>query len=424
MKAAEPEFDISELLALVARHLDVRIPEIVREMRDLLASRITDLGGDPHLVEMLQASIEGNVTTICHILANDIDLDSLQPTTAAVEYAARLAQRDVPLAALTRAYYLGQSMFLRLGMDEIERLDIPDGIRIDVVRAIADVVHRYIDWILQFVTSVHDQERRRWWNNRASLNAGIILKVLRGDALPARGFESETGYSLTQTHVALIAWTDSSSDDQDQQRGIDQLLRKVAALLHSSAPPLIAAADRSTAWAWIAAPVMTAQSHADIAALVASSPGVRLALGDTGAGWDGFRRSHEQAVTARLVGLSSPRYRSTAVVSHADPHIALVALLLKDAAATRVWIREVLGPLADSGEQNRIARETLATYYAHGENAVRTAEALGLHRNTVRQRIAKLEKDRAGCRGDALQIALALRVYDDLDPSSPTHGVG
>jgi DNA-binding PucR family transcriptional regulator len=112
------------------------------------------------------------------------------------------------------------------------------------------------------------------------------------------------------------------------------------------------------------------------------------------------------------------------VVSHADPHIALVALLLKDAAATRIWIREVLGPLADAGEQNRIARETLATYYAQGENAVRTAEALGLHRNTVRQRIAKLENDRAGFRGDALQIALALRVYDDFDPIDPTQGGG
>ncbi|MFZ8398892.1 hypothetical protein ACO1L5_13990, partial [Staphylococcus aureus] len=80
---------------------------IVAEMRDLLASRIDDLGGDPQLVEMLHGSIEGNVTTICHILTNDIDVDSLQPTTAAVEYAARLAQRDVPLSSLTRAYYLG-----------------------------------------------------------------------------------------------------------------------------------------------------------------------------------------------------------------------------------------------------------------------------------------------------------------------------
>ena len=65
-----------------------------------------------------------------------------------------------------------------------------------------------------------------------------------------------------------------------------------------------------------------------------------------------------------------------------------------------------------------------STYYAQGENAVRTAEALGLHRNTVRQRIAKLENDRAGFRGDALQIALALRVYDDFDPIDPTQGGG
>ena len=124
--AVEP--DISGQLVLVARRLDIRIPEIVREMRDLLATRIEDLSGDPQLVELLQASIEGNVTTMCHILANDIDLESIQPTTAAVEYASRLAQRDVPVSALTRAYYLGQSMFLRLALDEVERLDLPDGL--------------------------------------------------------------------------------------------------------------------------------------------------------------------------------------------------------------------------------------------------------------------------------------------------------
>ncbi|MFM9785837.1 hypothetical protein, partial [Streptomyces scabiei] len=84
---------------------------------------------------------------------------SLQPTTAAVEYAARLAQRDVPLSSLTRAYNLGQSMFLRLGIAEVERLDIPEGMKIEVVRGIADAVHRYIDWILQFVSTVHDEER-------------------------------------------------------------------------------------------------------------------------------------------------------------------------------------------------------------------------------------------------------------------------
>ncbi|MFZ8286700.1 hypothetical protein ACO1K5_14315, partial [Staphylococcus aureus] len=86
---------------------------------------------------------------------------------------------------------------------EVERLDIPEGMKIEVVRGIADAVHRYIDWILQFVSTVHDEERRRWWNTRATLNAAVVLKVLRGDALPVRGFASETGYSLAQSHLAL-----------------------------------------------------------------------------------------------------------------------------------------------------------------------------------------------------------------------------
>lgn len=418
--AARETEDVAQLLALIARQLDLRIPEIVREMRDLLASRIDDLGGDPQLVEMLQASIEGNVTTICHILANDIDLAGLQPTTAAVEYAARLAQRDVPLSALTRAYYLGQSMFLRLGMDEVERLGIPDGIKIDVVRGIADVVHRYIDWILQFVTGVHDQERRRWWNTRATMNAGIILKVLRGDALPLRGFASETGYSLSRSHLAVIAWSDLDVDDPERQHAIDLLLRRLAATLHSPTPPLVTAVDRSTAWAWIGAPVLASDTLTQIAALVETVPGVRLALGEPAADVAGFRRSHEQAVTARLVALSSPRYRRRAVVSYGEPHIALVDLMTKDAAASWAWVREVLGDYAGPGEQARVMRDTLSEYYGGAENAVRAAERLGVHRNTVRQRVDRFERDAGSRAVDPLQVALALRIYDDLAPEGDT----
>lgn len=412
--AEEHTGDVSELLALVARQLDLRMPEIVREMRDLLASRIDDLGGDPQLVEMLQASIEGNVTTICHILANGIDLESLQPTTAAVEYAARLAQRDVPLAALTRAYYLGQSMFLRLGMDEAERLGVSDRVKMDVVRDIADVVHRYIDWILQLVTGVHEQERRRWWSTRATLNASIILKVLRGDSLPIRGFVSETGYTLAQTHLGVMAWSDVDAEDAARQHEIDLLLRRLATAVHSSAAPLITVVDRSTAWAWFGGARLDAGALARVEELVATVPGVRIALGEPGHDVEGFRRTHEQAAISRLVALSSPRYRYRAVVSYADPQVALVQLLTKDATATVTWVREVLGDYAGAGEQARVMRDTVATYYAADKNAVRTAEQLGVHRNTVRQRVDRFEAS-VGARGvDPLQVALALRIYDDL----------
>ncbi len=410
--------DISGQLVLVARRLDVRIPEIVREMRDLLATRIEDLSGDPQLVELLQASIEGNVTTMCHILANDIDLESIQPTTAAVEYASRLAQRDVPVNALTRAYYLGQSMFLRLALDEVERLDLPDGVKIDVVRGVADVVHRYIDWILQLVTSVHDTERRRWWTTRATLNVSMILKVLRGDAVPARAFESETGYRLDQRHLGVVVWSVIDIDDVDEQRKIDQVVRRLASHVRSPDPTLTMAADRSTAWAWIALPPRSSPDLSVIRSVAEAVHGVRVAVGDVGEGVAGFRRSHEQALTARLVALSSIRYRTSPFVAYTDPDVALIAVMSRDPIATATWVSEVLGPVAAEGEHHRVVRETLNAFFAMGENYVRTAEALGLHRNTVKQRVARFYAERDGLPAcDPIEVALALRMRDALGPS-------
>ena len=118
-----------EQLRRVVSRVEEDHPDMALQMRDLLAGSIDTLQGDKQLLELLQASIESNLSTIFHMLINDIDLQALKPPTAAVEYAVRLAQRDIPLSSLTRAYYLAQSMFLRIAMDEVERLELPDGRR-------------------------------------------------------------------------------------------------------------------------------------------------------------------------------------------------------------------------------------------------------------------------------------------------------
>ncbi|WP_251446631.1 MULTISPECIES: PucR family transcriptional regulator [unclassified Microbacterium] len=412
-RAAEPT--TTELLAVVAGRLDARLPEIVRDMRDHLATRIDDLGGDPLLVEMLQSSIEGNVATICHVLANDIGIESLQPTTAAVEYAVRLAQRDVSLGALTRAYYLGQSMLLRLALDEVEHLDVSESARMEVVRGVAETIHRYIDWILQYVSTVHDTERRRWWSARATLNASTVLKVLRGDEVGEKAFAGATTYELAGSHLALISWVDGEPDNEAQQR-MDTVIRRIAGLLRSPRPPLTSAADGATAWAWIAGAGHRIDdvTRAGIDDLVASSGGIRVAFGLPGSGTEGFRRSHEQAATARLIALGTRRYARAATVGYDDPDVAVLALLTKDPAATRAWIAETLGTLAAPGSAAQQIRDTLRVYYATGENHTRTATELGLHRNTVRQRVARFQSERAGRSTDPLEIALALRVHEAL----------
>ena len=321
-------------LVLVAESLDARLPEIVRDMRDLLVASIGELGGDPQLVEMLQASIEGNVSTICHILANDIDIDNLQPTTAAAEYAIRLAQRDVPVSALTRAYYLGQSMFLRLGIDAVEELSAGEEQRISLVRVVAETVHRYIDWILQYVAGVYEAERRAWWNARATRNGAVIARVLRGEDRAIASFEHDTGYRLGGTHLAAVAWIEGHGQPSDQH----------------------------------------------------------------------------QAQAARAVATASRPHVARRVVGYTDDGVSLLAMFVADLAATRRYAAEVLGDAAAPGEREDALRATLESYDAGGGNVMRTAEELGVHRNTVRQRVTRFE---AGCAGpiDRVELTLALCLY-------------
>ena len=74
---------------------------------------------------------------------------------------------------------------------------------------------------------------------------------------------------------------------------------------------------------------------------------------------------------------------------------ARAAVLVGDLAAIRRYAAEVLGDAAAPGER---------------EEALRTAEDLGVHRNTVRQRVTRFEAGRAGPI-DRVELTLALRLY-------------
>ena len=407
--------ELRELLAETVRRLETVHPAIAAEMRELLTASIAELGGDQQLSELLQASIESNLSTVYHVLANDIGLQALQPPTAAIEYAIRLAQRDIPLSALTRAYYLAQSMLLRVALEEVELLDLADGTKIEAVRGVAHVIHGYIDWMLQQVSDAYGAEHRRWWSARATVNTSIILKVLRGEPVSPRSFAADTRSVSDRGPVALIAWSEDPGGGEEAQHRLDHLVRKAATLLGSSHAPLATAVDPTTIWAWAAVTTtrIDAAGRAAIDALVAASPGLRLALGSPDIGSEGFRRSHEQAVGARQVALTPGRYRSVPVIADVDPNVALTSLLIKDQPATLTWMRHVLGPFAGTGPANEEVRETLRVYYATGQNVSRTAEITGVHRNTVRRRVSRFEDSRSSDEQvEPLEIALALRMHE------------
>lgn len=77
----------------------------------------------------------------------------------------------------------------------------------------------------------------------------------------------------------------------------------------------------------------------------------------------------------------------------------------------------VLGPLAEPGTESATLRETLRVFLAHGGSRRPAAEELGIHRNTLRDRLARIERITGRLVDDAdhrAELWLALRLGESL----------
>src|SRR5689334_3144288 len=102
------QVEVNRHVAAVATRLHDRLADVTADIYATLEDQIADLPRDARIMEVLGASIEGNVETMLHALRCDIAVERVEAPTAALEYARRLAQHGVPVNALVRAYRLGQ----------------------------------------------------------------------------------------------------------------------------------------------------------------------------------------------------------------------------------------------------------------------------------------------------------------------------
>jgi GGDEF-like domain/PucR C-terminal helix-turn-helix domain len=408
---------VKALVAQAALRLDVRQPQIARAMSDLIAREIKSLDVDPAFIELLRASVDANTKTITHILINDIPIERLQPTTAAVEYALRLAQRDIPVNSLVRAYNVGKDDFIEEIFPDVQALECSSEEKFAVLQHMSSVVGRYIDWISQYVFEVYEKERDRWVGTQGNVRATLIHDVLSGRNVAAREFERETGYRLDAHHIGMIIWSVDPDPAPDELRMLTQVVGKVAAVGGCTGTPLITAVDRNTAWAWL--PFAAKPPPVDMEQIrrtVARARTAQASLGLSGAGIAGFRRTHAQAQAARRVAVTAGE--GAAAISFGDEGVAITSLLANDLESTSAWAIEVLGGLAVDNENTRALRETLRVFFLTGESYTDTAVLMNLHRNTVRYRVSKaLEQGATAIGTNRVDLAVALNVCHFLGPA-------
>jgi hypothetical protein len=399
---------IAKAAAMIVSNLEDQVDDITRATQDLLVTEIAELRGDTQLLQLLRDTVSSNIDTFFSAVRNRIPIEHVEPPAAAVEYARRLAQREVSVNALVRAYRLGHQAVLKIALEEIRASTLGPDLSLCVYDLMAAVSFDYIDRISQLVVAIYQDERDRWLGNRNTMRALRVRDLLAGSDVDVDAMTGAIRYPLRRTHVALVVWS-PESDSGDELAAMERSVHKLAESIGAQSP-LFVPVDRVTGWAWI--PLASSAGSEALVGIRAFASATRdapwIAAGKPLPGIDGFRRSHQQAQNARSVAIASgangPRF-----IAADDPGLAVAALVGNNLEAASTWVAEVLGPLSSSTESDERLRETLRVFLRTGSSNKAAAEELHLHTNSVKYRVHRaLERRGRPITDDRLDVEVAL----------------
>jgi hypothetical protein len=399
-----------------ADRMSESVADLTRDLHGVLVETISELRGDATILELLDASIEGNLETIAQVVRYDLPIAEIAAPPTALEYARRLAQRGVSSSALLRAYRLGQETATAWSLERISEEEADPRVAYAAGQAFVAITFRYIDAVSEQVLFVYEGERERWLANRNTVRAEVLTDLLGGESIDTTTAENALGYRLRQSHLGVVLWSTgepTAGDLGDLERHLGRLARAVG----STAAPLFVAQDRATAWGWVPLGSSSAGVGAETLADL-DADGIRVATGVPATGVEGFRNSHLDALAAQSVALVA-QDRARGVTAYNDPEVRAAALLCTDLEATRRLVGAALGGLAEDSEGAERLRETLRVFLSTRNSFSATAELVHLHKNTVKYRVDRAVELRGrGVDEDRLDLELALIACRWLGPAA------
>jgi DNA-binding PucR family transcriptional regulator len=391
----------TESAAAVSAALAPRLAELSADVYRLIVQEIPQLGHDTRILALLEASVDENVATVLHILEHGIDLEQVHAPAAAGEYARRLAQRGVPIVALLRAYRIGSARFQDWCLQELSRHTDDAAVVSAAGLRIAGTTNAYIDLVSEEIVSGYEAEKENWLRNQSVARAARVRALLRSEPVDVTASEAILGYRLRQYHLGVVTWTTKAGTGGDALGVLERATAEVSAAAGCDGRPIFLPQDESAAWAWLPLGTRSEVTVPDV-----SVPQVRFALGEPGLGVAGFRRTHQQALSAQAVAVAAGP-SGPPVTSFAE--VAPLALMSGSLELLRSWVAETLGPLAGDDEHNARLRDTLQVFLQENGSYKATAERLTLHKNTVQYRVRKAEESlKRPVAGDRLHVELAL----------------
>ncbi len=339
---------------------------------------------DPEYVAGLRAAVSAALNY--GIAGIEAGTENPPPVPSDLGSQARFAARNgVPLDTVLRRYFAGYALFRDYVLEFVgdrtgqglQRVWRAEAVLFD--RLIAEVAEAYAE---------ESRERMRGADYRL---AERVRRLLAGELLDL----PELRYSLDSWHLGALA----------AGPGAQVAMRELCTALDRSL--LSVRSQGETIWAWMGGRRRLSSRETLSLASTVWPAEIALAVGEPGAGVDGWRLTHRQAKAALPIAQKADRK----LVRYAD--VALLASALRDDVLANSLEECYLAPLEREPDGGEVLRQTLGAYFEAGRNISSAAAALGVSRPTVRSRLRAVE-ERIGrsldtCSGE-METALRLKT--------------
>jgi DNA-binding PucR family transcriptional regulator len=289
------------------------------------------------------------------------------------------------------SYRVGQNVAWRLWMQLAFGLTSdPDELR-ELLDVTARSIFTFVDETVDGIRELIEREREELVGGTHAERLETVNLILEGAPITRTRASERLRYELSGEHTAAVVWTDEEGGGQSTLESAADALARAAGARRA----FTVVASTRTLWAWFAAP---------LPASFTPPPAIRIALGTTASGMEGFRRSHLDALATQRLMHRMPR--DLRLASYQD--VQLVALSAQDEEGTSEFVSRTLGRLATADPD---LRETLRVYIREEFSASRAARALFAHRNTVLNRLSRArDLLPTPLEGHGLQVGLALEI--------------
>jgi DNA-binding PucR family transcriptional regulator len=372
-----PPARVRDLIRQTAQIIVNAPPEWLDELDSAVLAANPTIAADPELAAAVSRSNQANL--FFWATANVRDPGVPVPPNTGLEpmsVVRELVRRGFDAYSLD-AYRVGEGVAWRHLMDIAFELTSDPAELHEFLDVCSRSISAFVDTTLSAIAAQIDQERDELTRGTHAERRETVALILDGAPIARQRAEGRLGYALTGLHTAAVIWSDDPKGDLARLDGAAEALGHAA----GGARPLIVLASTATRWVWVSGAVSTDA----LLPSISGTPDVRIAIGPTAGGVDGFRRSHFDAITTQQL---MARLRSQQQIA-LFTDVQLVALITTDTDRAAEFVKHTLGDLESATTE---LKETVRTFVDEQCNASRAAARLYTHRNTLLRRLVRADE--------------------------------